>query len=168
MSISERRAFFEKELDDRIRDFAHKRRRDKGKAFKLKILAVVFAASITVLLGINVGVVASGVLQNVALLLGAIITVLNAVEAFYDHRSLWIRRTVTLARLYELRRDLSLGIAVAGQSDIDSQTLSKLVSRYNRILDDDLKTWLKLREDSSTTTEPTKKKDGAAESDSPG
>jgi hypothetical protein len=161
MSNSERRAYFEKELNERIRDFALKRRRDKSKAFKLKILAVVFPAAITVLLGAKVGTVVSGVLQNVALLLGAIITVLNAVEAFYDHRSLWIRRTVTLARLYEVRRDLGLSVAGAEDGDIDSQTLDRLVGRYDGILDDDLKAWLKLREDTSTTTKTTKAKNEA-------
>jgi hypothetical protein len=150
MNVEDKLEFLQGELDDRIRDFARKRNRDKSIAFRLKILGVLFAASITVLLGLEVSDVASGILSNFALALGAIITVLNAVEAFYDHRSLWIRRTVTLARFYQLRRDLGLYAFGSEPEEIDVDHLGKLMHQYNRILEDDLKAWLGTREAGSS------------------
>ena len=126
--------------------------------FGLKIFSVVFAATITVLLGLKVDENVAKLFQNSALVLGAVITVLNAYEAFYDHRSLWIRRTVTLARLTELERDLKLSVVGTDQNQIDPKTLDKLVERYNRILADDLKAWLRMREGSTPTNETTPKK----------
>jgi len=155
MNIQEKFKFLESELDSRIKDFTHKRIRAKKKAFNLKLFAVVFAATVTVLLGLKVNETLSKVFQNVALILGAVITILNAVEAFYDHRSLWIRRTVTLARLYELRRDVHLCAVGSESKDMDSESkgmdagaLYKFMKRYDQILSDDLNAWLKLRQDS--------------------
>lgn len=90
----------------------------------------------------------SKICQNVALALGAIITVLNAVEAFYDHRSLWIRRTATLARLYSVQADLNYLVAGSQDSEMDRESLDKLMDRYKTILQDDLTAWLKLRSSS--------------------
>ena len=160
MNVEEKLKFFEKDLDSHIKDIAHKRNRDKNKAFGLKIFAVVFAALITVLLGIRVDENVAKLFQNIALVLGATITVLNAAEAFYDHRSLWIQRTVTLSRLCELQRDLKLYVAGSDQNEIDTKTLDKLVNRYHRILADDLKAWLKLREDYSPPSESSTQKTG--------
>lgn len=147
MSDEEKLKFFESELDSRIKDVSQKRKRDKTKAFSLKIFAVIFAAAITMLLGLKVDDTTGLILQNLALMLGAIITILNAVEAFYDHRSLWIRRTVTLASLYDLRRDLSILAIEFKQGEFNSGALNKLMNRYDRILANDLKAWLKMRED---------------------
>jgi len=153
MNPEEKLKYLENEIDSRIKDFTHKRIRDKNKAFGIKIFAVVLAATITVLLGLKVDETLTKVFQNIALVFGATITILNAVEAFYDHRSLWIRRTVTLAHLFDLERDLRLYIAGTEQAEIDPKVLNRLADRYDRILADDLKAWLKLREVSSPTNE---------------
>jgi hypothetical protein len=160
MEIEEKLKFLQKELDARILEFKRKRNGDKQKAFGLKILAVSFAATITVLLGLKVEGDWAKILQSVALLLGALITVLNAVEAFYDHRSLWIRRTYSLARLYALKADLSFTVAGMEVSEIDVKIITKFMDRYENILQDDLKAWLRQREvstpaDKSTTTTST-------------
>src|SRR5215471_1247834 len=81
-----------------FKDFSSKRRRDKRKAFRLKMGAAVLAASITVLLGLKVASETEAILKNVALFAGALVAVLNAWDAFYDHRSLWVKRTAIVAR----------------------------------------------------------------------
>lgn len=149
MGSEKKLKFLEKELDNRINDTVKKRNGDKIKAFALKILAVCFAATITILLGLKINDNLTKLFQDIALALGAIITVLNAVEAFYDHRSLWIRRTVTLARLYALRADLCYATAGLEESEIDIKVLDRFKNRYEHILQEDLKTWLKLRQDTS-------------------
>ena len=153
MNTGEKLKFFAKELDDRIKDFAHKRNRDKNRAFGLKLLAVFFAAAITVLLGLKVAEPWAEIFRNLALGLWAIITVVNAVDAFYDHRSLWIRRTVTLAHLYALQADLKFYVAGLEEPEIDMNSLERFRNRYERILRDDLKAWLKLREESAPPSE---------------
>ncbi len=152
MNAEDKLTTLRKELDERIKVFAHKRSRDKNKAFGLKIFAVCFAAAITILLGLKVDDNWANIFKNTALILGALITVLNAVEAFYDHRSLWIRRTMTLARLYALKADLNFYVAGLQDSEMDNKLLVKFMNRYQHILQEDLKAWLKLREGSMPET----------------
>ena len=159
MDIEQKLKTLQMEVDDRIKVTSHKRVGDKNKAFGLKILAVCFAAATTILLGLKVEDDLAGIFQSVALVLSALITVLNAVEAFYDHRSLWIRRTVTLSKLYELRAELKYATAGLEESEIDIKILDKFMRQYERILKDDLKSWLKLRQDNSPLDEKNNKKD---------
>lgn len=155
MKIDEKIVYFEGELNGIIEIFSKKRLRDKKKAFTLKILSVVFAASITILLGIRIDERMNAFLQNVALTLGAVISVLNAVEAFYDHRSLWVNSTVTYSRLLELKRDLKLFSTGSEPADLDIKTFNRLTNRLDEILGDDLNSWLKLRAvDTGSSKEP--------------
>jgi hypothetical protein len=156
MNMEEKVKFFEKELDGRIKDFAKKRNRDKARAFGLKITTVMFAALITILLGIKVDASIAKILQNIALMLGAVVSVVSAMDAFFDHRSLWIRRTVTLVRLYDLERDFNFYITGLDKDKIDPKVFNKMVERYDKILANDLKAWLKMREDDNAN-EPDKK-----------
>lgn len=114
-------------------------------SFKLKILSVSFAAMITVLLGLQGLGQVETILKNVALMLGASITVINAFEAFYDHRSLWINQTVTLSLLQNLRRDINFYASGMESTEIEIKKLEEFKERYNSILQDDLRDWLKLR-----------------------
>jgi hypothetical protein len=70
------------------------------------------AGVVTVLIGLQGETFDQTLLRNLALALGALITVVNAFDAFFDHRSLWIKKTVTLSRLYALKRDLSFEVAI--------------------------------------------------------
>ena len=65
-------------------------------------------------------------LSNIALVLGAAITVLSAYEAFFDPRSLWVRETVTFVRLKDLQRDLLFWKSGKDIEDIDIKELDKL------------------------------------------
>jgi hypothetical protein len=159
MEVEQKLKTLQKELDDRIKITARKRAGDKTKAFGLKILAICFAAATTVLLGLKVDASLAVIFQSVALILSAMITVLTAVEAFYDHRSLWIRRTVTLSRLYGLRTDLNYSTAGLPESEIDVKALDRFMRRYERILQDDLKSWLKMRQENSSLDDAHNKND---------
>jgi hypothetical protein len=67
--------------------------------FFFQLAAVSLSAAITVLLGLRVAAPWQGRLANAALVLGALLTVLSAADAFYQHRSLWIIRATTRNRL---------------------------------------------------------------------
>ncbi|MCA9946679.1 MAG: SLATT domain-containing protein, partial [Anaerolineales bacterium] len=81
----------------------------------------------------------------IALVLGASITVINALDAFYDYRSLWIRRTVNLARLKNLKREMDFYSTGAKPGEYEYDQITKFKNSLNQILQDDLKEWLKLR-----------------------
>lgn len=148
MNISERLIYLQSEMDKTISSFKSDRQHDRMMAFRLKISSILFASIITILLGLKVDSFWSELFKNIALILGSVITVINAVDAFYNHRSLWIRRTVTLVRLYDLKRNLSFYISGLEQGEINSERIDEYLFSFHQILNDDLNAWLKLREES--------------------
>src|SRR5258706_9211378 len=133
-----------KELSDR---FKTDRDRHKLLALWLKALTVSLAAIVTVLLGWKETPSESipPLLGNIALVLGAAITVISAYEAFFDPRTLWVRETVVFARLKDLERDLDYAMAGANGGQIDDTALEKLKARLDSLLEESLKAWLRLR-----------------------
>lgn len=146
----------QKELDSHIKRTSRARVNNKNKAFGLKVLAVCFASAITVLLGVKVTEDWAKVFQNLALILSAIVTLLSAFEAFYDHRSLWIQGTVTLSQLAALKNEADF-FAAGRTQQVGNDDISKLDGFRNRleqILQDELKAWLKMRQDTSIPGQP--------------
>jgi hypothetical protein len=156
MDLVKKFQFFKDDLDTHVRRITRKRNRDKRKAFSLKIISVAFAAAITVLLGLKTDEKQAEYFRNIALVLGAAITYLSAVDAFYDHRTLWVRRTVTVSRLKNLKRAFEFYIEGREEDEISEVELSIFMEQLNDILQDDLKDWLRLREDVSSSSETPK------------
>ena len=140
----------EAEIRDRLEEFTKKRRRDKGKAFGLKIGAAALGALITTLLGLNYPAHESE-LKNAALVAGALVGLLNAWDAFYDHRELWVKRTVTVSRLKKLKR--SVRLARAESHTLSKHAIADFKAELDRITDDDVTSWVQLRADQSEKKE---------------
>ena len=131
------------EIQTRLAEYSKKRVRDKRKAFGLRIGAAVLSAAVTVLLGLKVSDGIENVLKNAALVTGALVAILNAWDAFYDHRALWVKRTTTVARLKKLQR--SYNQATARQAELSPKELTDLTASLEQILDDDLSSWVQMR-----------------------
>lgn len=137
------------ELDGQLKLYRARRRRDKRKAFALQMATVALSATITVLLGLKVaGGVQQG-LANVALVLGALITVLAAAEAFFGHRGLWLLRTETVRDLEGLARHLDFYETGLGAAAPDLTNMAFFQHELDRILAKDYVAWQRLRESSS-------------------
>ena len=144
MKLDERLECLEEDLQRLVKRYGDDARRHKKTALALKIVSVCIAALITILLGLKLQAPeVRDLLSNVALVLGAVITVLSAYEAFFDPRALWIRETVTFARLKDVQRDLRYW--ARGAEPLDDQTLEGFKRRVDRVLDDSLKYWMKVR-----------------------
>lgn len=142
-------AILSNELDVKVDQFTRRRRRDKRKAFGLKMSAAGLGALVTVCLGIRIGEGTDATLKNVALIAGALVGVLNAWDAFYDHRGLWVKRTQTASRLERLRRAFRLASS-QGDGAIDRAALDAFAAKLDEILQDDLSGWTQMRNDKLT------------------
>ena len=94
-----------KEIEENIKIFESRKNKSKNKAFYLKLITVICSAGITTLLGlkdINVG----SLFINISIILGAVVTVLNFVDGFYNHKELWVKDGKAYMELLELQRDL--------------------------------------------------------------
>jgi hypothetical protein len=145
MDTDEKLKFIENELNERIERHSRLRNGDKRRARGYKVITVFFAAAITILLGVRVDATLTEIFRDVALVLGAMTTVVTAIDAFYDYRSLWIRRTLLVARLSSLRREVLFYALQPEQGEIHMRKLDEFLNRLNQILEDDLQYWMKLR-----------------------
>ncbi|MEV0284759.1 DUF4231 domain-containing protein [Kribbella sp. NPDC050820] len=155
VNLTERIAFLTAELDRQQLRFARRRRRDKRKAFALQMATVTLSATITVLLGLRVAGTAQQLLTNIALVLGAFVTVLAAMEAFFDHRGLWVGRTVTVRRLEALRRQAEYRLIGGSEDEVTLALLDELLAELDKIIADDQRAWLRLRSAGLQPTEAT-------------
>lgn len=70
---------------------------------------------------------------------------LSAIDAFFDHRGLWVVRTLTLRKLQRLRLDLDFYIAGAPQEGASDTTIVGYLDALKQILIEDQQSWLRLR-----------------------
>jgi hypothetical protein len=146
MKPKERLDCLSAELDSLVGRYARECVNHKNKALALKITSVLLATAITILLGLKFpDTQLRNGLSDIALVLGGLITVLSAYEAFFDPRSLWVRETVTFARLKDLQRDLRFWAAGLDEEEADPKELERYKRRLDRILEESLKYWMKIR-----------------------
>ena len=155
MSQTERQAWFRKELDGLITTFRRDRQRHKRLAVVLKAITVSMAGLVTILLGWKATAdVSPPVLANLALVLGALITVVSAYEAFFDPRALWLRETLVYSRLKDLKRTFEYAAAGAGDEGLDERALVGHKQQLDAIMQDSLTSWLRLRGLEPSSAEP--------------
>lgn len=143
--------FVRGEVDRQLALFGRRRRRDKRKAFGLQMATVTLSATITVLLGLRTSDATRTWLLNIALVIGALITVLAAAEAFFTHRRLWVLRTATVRRLETLSRHVDFHAAGVGMQATDAGALDACMTELDSIIADDQKGWQHLHESPAAT-----------------
>jgi hypothetical protein len=98
----------------------------------------VLAAVTAIILGLNVQQSMQVVVKTAALIISAIITVINAFNAFYNHRELWIGNNHALNRFYKLKFD----IAYCEQGGtVTQQDVNGFRDTYQNILDELNEDW---------------------------
>lgn len=134
------------EVARQLAAFQRRRRRDKRKAFTLQMATVTLSAAVTILLGLRTSDATRTWLLNIALVLGAVITVLAAAEAFFTHQRLWLLRTATVRRLETLSRHLDFYAAGLDGQPADPVMVGRCLDELDAIIADDQKSWRHLRE----------------------
>jgi hypothetical protein len=133
------------DINENIKRCERRRERHKNKAKILKLSSIIGSALVTVLLGIKS--IQNNLISDITLILSAFITIFNGIEGFYNHRSLWVKDVKTLTALGELKRDLEFYIAGEQMEQISLRTLTRYKDRLQSILNDDLKTWSKIKDE---------------------
>lgn len=145
MTTTEATTLLQDKIEERILNVSKKRSGDKTWATLLKLGSVSLAGIVTILVGLQGKGFDQYLLRNLALVFGALITVVNAFDAFLDFKGLWINRTITLGRLYALQMDVKFEAAKADPEQLSEEILTSFHKRLGNIMRDDLQRWMKLR-----------------------
>jgi ABC-type multidrug transport system fused ATPase/permease subunit len=136
-------------IQRRLAVFERKQQRDKFLALGLKLLTAMLSACVTVALGITFAGKSESLYKNIALVLSATAAVLNTWDAFFNHRTLWIRHTVAANRLRSLKDELDY--LVASRSGVLSEDDAKQVfAMYQQIMSETNQAWEDLRREDPT------------------
>ena len=84
------------------------------------------------------------VFKNIALILSAGLTLFSAIEAFFNHRELWIRYTITATLLMSLKAEIDFRSSHQGV-EVPEIEIEKYFERYQSILRETYEFWSRLR-----------------------
>lgn len=147
MNVADSIAFLQRDLAQQIRWQSTRLRRERVKTLLLKTLVVGLAAATTVLLGLEGSVVDGTLAKNLALVFGAVILVVSAWDALFDHQGLWVMHTTTKARLQALQSDLEFYVAGRDPGEFTAADAERFAERRREIEQAGLAQWLRLHAD---------------------
>lgn len=134
-----------KDINHNMEIFEKRRKRHSYKSILLKLASIIASAFVTVLLGLKS--VQNFILSDITLMLSVLISIFNGIEGFFNHRGLWVKDVKTLASLEELKRDLEFYIAGEEDGHLSPKLLTGYKNRLQNILNDDMKSWRKIKEE---------------------
>ena len=122
---AEQATYLQKEIEANLKIFERRKNKHKSKAFYLKLVIVACSASITTLLGLK-DINIANLFINISIILGGIVTILNFVDGFYNHKELWIKDGKAYIDLLELQRDLTFYVIGRDSNSLDNKELEQV------------------------------------------
>jgi hypothetical protein len=119
-------------VDSSVESVRKMRDGHQRKASLVKILSVTLSAAVTVLIGWQT----SGwdtLLRNVALALGATVTLLSALEPFFNFRAIWIESEQAKSELHRLQDNIQFYIVGTEPEKLDIEVLNRFCQIHDDI-----------------------------------
>ena len=120
-------------LESSIADIAMKRRLNQTRATNIKVLILCLSGGATLLLGLDLGKLAELPLKNLAFAATSILTVLNALEPFFNYRALWVEHEKANAAFFAVKDRLNFYIAGRQDTDLNAEQIGKLYAEYEAV-----------------------------------
>ena len=153
--------FLNTEIGHRLKFFDERRHVNRKQARRIQVWSTGLGVLITVVLGLRFSDIENISLRdistNIALILAGLVTVINAWDAFFAPKSLWIRYTDTTSDLrrlwsrldyeyYEYANDPDKKSRVLRDvSKVDVGKVDELYLEYERILQETNEAWKRIR-----------------------
>jgi ABC-type multidrug transport system fused ATPase/permease subunit len=124
-------------IEDKIQEYInfYKKRREWNRflSFTVKLLVAIFAVAITAILGFTFEGKSGNILKNIALILGALITVINTLDMFINHKGLWIHHTNAMMEVLILKNELAY-LKVKKPSEMTPADLDEIFNKLQDII----------------------------------
>lgn len=142
--VSEKARWLSETIEEGLELADKKKEKFKRKASIIKLSTLLLSGFATILLGVQIQGWEDK-FKMVAFIFGALVTILNAVEPYFNFRSLWIEHEEVVYRLYRLKDDLSFYLKGKQTNEISIDELEKFNITYAKIWHDVSQKWLALR-----------------------
>ena len=120
------------------------RKDNRRKASIIKLTATFCSATATVLLGLKVPSLEAQ-FRDIAFALTALITLISALEPFFNFRALWVEHEIALWKLYRLRDKLEFYLAGNSPENISLSEIDKFHDEFQNIWNDLAQSWISYR-----------------------
>lgn len=143
-TVLEKAEWLKKNIHDSIEHVRNNRRLNQRRASTIKITSILLSGVVTILLGLQfVGF--EKYFKDIAFTFGAIVTLINALEPFFNFRALWVEHELALANLYGLKDELEFYLAGTSPQNINTDTLFEFHKKYREIWVSLSTAWIRYR-----------------------
>ncbi|HEY9626636.1 MAG TPA: SLATT domain-containing protein [Coleofasciculaceae cyanobacterium] len=131
-------------IEDAIRRVRISRKNNQTKASYIKVFIILLSGTATVLLGLQISGLQTQ-FKDIAFVLTALVTVLNALEPFFNFRALWIEHETALWKLYRLRNKIEYYTAGNEAENMSIEKIDGFQAEYQAVWDDLSQSWIAYR-----------------------
>jgi len=126
-------------VDKAIDQTGYQKIYNKKRASFIKLATLIFSTTATILLGLK-GLRAEDTFKNIAFMFSAAVTLLTALEPYFNFRSFWVEHEIAQSRFLGLRADLNFYMADIESTDRDEELeKSEKISRLEKLHQEKLK-----------------------------
>lgn len=143
-SANEKAELLKSKLEDAIGQTGWQKTRNRQRASYTKVAAIFFSSIATVLLGLQIAGMESQ-FKNIAFVFSALVTLLTALEPYFNFRALWVEHEFAQSRFLGLRDDLHYYLAGLDPGDINEDQITEFQRKYQNIWDELNKAWVEYR-----------------------
>lgn len=109
-----------------------KKHRNKRFATMLKLLVVLLSGTGTILLGLQITDYEK-MFKDLAFVLVSLVTLFNALEPFFNFRSLWVEQETAMAGFHRLQDDLEFYLSGRKNLEQDDPQIDEFYKRYQAV-----------------------------------
>lgn len=128
-----------------IDDVGAKRKRNQRKATVVKVSILCLSGGATLMLGLNLGPSAEVSLKNIAFVLSSLVTVFNALEPFFNYRSLWVEHEKANAAFFQVKDRLEFYVTGRSDNELSLKEIDKFYEEYEDVWSSLNQAWSKQR-----------------------
>ncbi len=132
LEVEKKADFLNDQIKISLEDLHRHRKANRKKAAFIKITTLLFSSVATVLLGMQINGLEK-VFKSTAFILAATVTLLSALEPFFNFRALWVEHEQAIARIYRLKNDVDFYLAGKKKEEIDADKLEAFLTHYQDI-----------------------------------
>jgi hypothetical protein len=143
--LQEKAEWLRNKLVESLENVGRKRNLNQRKATYVKFASIAFSGTATILLGLPVAGL-DPLFRSIAFVLGALVTLLTAIEPFFNYRGLWVEHERARYRLHTLQDEFEYYMAGTISEKINAEKLNEFHQKYLDIFIDLSESWLQQRE----------------------
>src|SRR3954454_4894849 len=143
-SSSARVSVLRNKIDTALEKLRKSRDRNRRKASFIKITNIILTGLATLLLGLQIGGMAE-IQKGLEFALTGAATLLNALEPFFNYRTLWIEHEVAQCKLHRLEDEPDYFLARTDPETNDGESLTSFENRYLEVWDSLSERWIESR-----------------------